>query len=581
MHISDWLGYTSIGCWLFAQFPQLLENARRRSVDGLALPFLLNWMLGDLSNLIGCLLTRQLPFQTYLATYFCFVDLTLVSQYLYYRSVSKPTPSAFPHVRTRTISSSTARRLSIERPGAPNYRAIAATAQHAAEAAAVLAAHQEDFSGVHRNGSRHWTGHGSGFDDDPVQFPTREATEMEVEGEDDVDEEALAKLCDSFHSEGGGSTLGHGGKRKHVSWSQERYASGQSRRGRSLGRGSRQATLSPITPITTLRSVPGPQQSVTSETHDAEGLLIRGRPLQREVGDDEEGGIEGGAEEWRAGNTTRRNSRASRMGASIVFLGAWALFGVGNLAAYKRGVFIPTTVTSTQVGHVVTSTSPEVSSTMDYPVDSTASVYPEDFLPPSEGSSEGFELELVELDLDEVTPSRDDGHTSPKPPPRDAEPSPERVIGRIFAWICTTLYLTSRLPQIWKNFARKSVEGLSMFLFVFAFLGNLFYVSSILSSPNMKLPPAEASAFIRESIPYLLGSGGTLMFDITIVMQSFLYRPRPHGHQKGKSKTMSGSAEEEAGLLATDSVFHHDQAHARARTTTRSRSTSFRTPAVI
>lgn len=38
------------------------------SVEGLALPFLLNWMLGDLTNLIGCILTDQLDFQKHLAT---------------------------------------------------------------------------------------------------------------------------------------------------------------------------------------------------------------------------------------------------------------------------------------------------------------------------------------------------------------------------------------------------------------------------------------------------------------------------------------------------------------------------------
>ncbi|CAB4432990.1 unnamed protein product [Rhizophagus irregularis] len=37
-------------------------------------------------------------------------------------------------------------------------------------------------------------------------------------------------------------------------------------------------------------------------------------------------------------------------------------------------------------------------------------------------------------------------------------------IGRIMAWICTVLYLTSRMPQIWKNYTRRSVEGLSVFM---------------------------------------------------------------------------------------------------------------------
>lgn len=59
---------------------QVLENLRRQSCEGLALPFLANWFLGafvaprvtpwalsvfagDFSNLIGCILTDQLPFQ--------------------------------------------------------------------------------------------------------------------------------------------------------------------------------------------------------------------------------------------------------------------------------------------------------------------------------------------------------------------------------------------------------------------------------------------------------------------------------------------------------------------------------------
>jgi len=40
-----------------------------------------------------------------------------------------------------------------------------------------------------------------------------------------------------------------------------------------------------------------------------------------------------------------------------------------------------------------------------------------------------------------------------------------------------------------------------MYLFVFAFLGNVFYVSSILASPKLDTPGPEASAYIRETIP--------------------------------------------------------------------------------
>lgn len=51
----------------------------------------------------------------------------------------------------------------------------------------------------------------------------------------------------------------------------------------------------------------------------------------------------------------------------------------------------------------------------------------------------------------------------PHDEPHDREPPPpsiDRIVGRISAWFCTTLYLTSRLPQIWKNVSEyTSVQG--------------------------------------------------------------------------------------------------------------------------
>jgi len=51
--ISSVLGYCSIGFWLCAQIPQVMTNIRLRSCEGLALPFLVNWLFGGLS--FGCL----------------------------------------------------------------------------------------------------------------------------------------------------------------------------------------------------------------------------------------------------------------------------------------------------------------------------------------------------------------------------------------------------------------------------------------------------------------------------------------------------------------------------------------------
>lgn len=69
-----------------------------------------------------------------------------------------------------------------------------------------------------------------------------------------------------------------------------------------------------------------------------------------------------------------------------------------------------------------------------------------------------------------------------------------------------------------------------MMLFIMAFTGNLLYVLSILSNPLVGSP-----GYLLESLPYLLGSGGTLCFDITIVLQSVMYSDKRKAAQVSTS----------------------------------------------
>ncbi|KAI9314794.1 PQ loop repeat-domain-containing protein, partial [Dichotomocladium elegans] len=103
------------------------------------------------------------------------------------------------------------------------------------------------------------------------------------------------------------------------------------------------------------------------------------------------------------------------------------------------------------------------------------------------------------------------------------------IIGRVFAWICTSLYLMSRLPQIYKNYRRKSIDGLSPTLFLCAACGNLTYASSIL------LNPSSSRQSLIEAIPYLIGSLGTLSFDFTIFCQFLWYWRRKQQHHHHRS----------------------------------------------
>ncbi|CAG8476716.1 6766_t:CDS:2, partial [Scutellospora calospora] len=257
------LCYLSICCWLNAQIPQILKNYRNKSVDGLSLPFMLNWLLGDIANLFGCILTNQLPFQIYLAMYFCVVDLALFYQYFYYNW----------------------------------FRYLL-------------------FSNT---------------------MPVRSSYTLE----------------DSL------------------------------------------------------------ELSITSK---------------------------------------RTNE------------------------AHQRAFYSTSTITSS------ISTSP---------------------------SSHIFERDNESV-VGYMVPSKSffEYHAE--------------SIGRMFAWTCTILYLTSRMPQIWKNYKRKSVEGLSIFMFIFAALGNFTYTVSIFTNPLVHTN----STYLKESFPYVLGSIGTLVFDLTIFVQWYYWKNR-------------------------------------------------------
>ncbi|KAI5961021.1 uncharacterized protein KGF55_004288 [Candida pseudojiufengensis] len=96
-------------------------------------------------------------------------------------------------------------------------------------------------------------------------------------------------------------------------------------------------------------------------------------------------------------------------------------------------------------------------------------------------------------------------------------------LGRILAWGCTIVYCSSRCPQLYKNYKRKSVDGISPLLFGSALLGNLTYTLSILTSCSFVLSE-NRSSFLLEELPYILGSSGTIIFDAAYFYQKHLYK---------------------------------------------------------
>ena len=83
--LSGILGSISIACWVVVFTPQIVENVRRSSADGLSLLFVIIWLAGDVFNILGAVLQGVLPTMTVLAVYYTVADVVLLGQCVWYR----------------------------------------------------------------------------------------------------------------------------------------------------------------------------------------------------------------------------------------------------------------------------------------------------------------------------------------------------------------------------------------------------------------------------------------------------------------------------------------------------------------
>lgn len=87
--LSGIFGSISLVAWIFVLVPQLVENYRQGSAEGISLLFLSIWFVGDITNLAGATWAQLVPTVIALAVYFCFADLILISQCVYYNVLNK------------------------------------------------------------------------------------------------------------------------------------------------------------------------------------------------------------------------------------------------------------------------------------------------------------------------------------------------------------------------------------------------------------------------------------------------------------------------------------------------------------
>lgn len=583
--ISSLTGQLSFVIWLFAQSPQLYTNYRRGSVDGLSPVFLTQWMLGDATNLLGCVLTQQLPFQIAVATYFCCVDVCIMAQYVYYwsqartqrgrdrkgkraRSSSLTNPYSVlsetsellrpgrsgsrrrnlslsqsqtlhrPHLRTTATTNAGRPRSKppqhppMSRSGsttgdAANYRAlseaalsVAQLAQEAARRREVMLLHHsvegEDYFSHRRSRRSKSRASASPFASQP---PSRSRSRV---NSNDPIHPGIDMPGSEEEAEGrnrAGRTSSTNARRKRAGGSIDfvHTALSPTRESRDRDQATSDEEAHAMADSVT---------SLASESTQSSGASIgpRGRDMVRTAnkmvsGDATPMQKDGTCSSSSSDGTARMASPdcTERMAMSHHQLGRSSHEHVTDdetnrhLEISKRTFQRSLSSKSHSSQRLTTSQILTVSKKKQRR--GTKS-------PASARRSIGMVL-LGIMMISSLPLSASSLPTNPSLSSNLTmallENPWNRLIGRISAWLCALLYITSRIPQIWENHIRRSVAGLSILLFIAAFSGNLLYTISVLV--NEQAVGDERRAYLQESLPFLLGSGGTLIFDLIIVAQ--------------------------------------------------------------
>ncbi|CAH8344682.1 unnamed protein product [Eruca vesicaria subsp. sativa] len=103
------------------------------------------------------------------------------------------------------------------------------------------------------------------------------------------------------------------------------------------------------------------------------------------------------------------------------------------------------------------------------------------------------------------------------------------ALGQWLGWLMAAIYMGGRLPQIWLNIKRGSVEGMNPLMFIFALVANATYVGSIL------VRTTEWDS-IKPNLPWLLDAIVCVLLDLFIILQYIYYKYRRTNSSKGEEE---------------------------------------------
>ncbi|CAH9147228.1 unnamed protein product [Cuscuta epithymum] len=90
------------------------------------------------------------------------------------------------------------------------------------------------------------------------------------------------------------------------------------------------------------------------------------------------------------------------------------------------------------------------------------------------------------------------------------------LVGQWLGWLMAAIYMGGRIPQIWLNIKRGSIEGLNPLMFIFVLVANATYFGSIM----VRSTEWEK---ISANMPWLVDAVACVLLDLFIILQYLYY----------------------------------------------------------
>jgi uncharacterized protein with PQ loop repeat len=98
------------------------------------------------------------------------------------------------------------------------------------------------------------------------------------------------------------------------------------------------------------------------------------------------------------------------------------------------------------------------------------------------------------------------------------------VVAEMLGWISTCIFICSRIPQIYLNFHRKSVYGLSKIAFFMLMFSNMSFLVSLLIYTIDLESDHDKMTYLLKNIQWIIGSFLSFLFDLILMYQFIVYK---------------------------------------------------------